>query len=144
MELAIGEYDFKYKDAGGQRQVFDIVRKKYVQFGPEEMVRQHLIHFLVEDKGISPSLISVEKELKVNELSKRTDIVLYDNEGKPYMIIECKAHNVKLDQTAFEQAARYNLSLKVPYLLISNGWEHYACSIDHETGSWKALETLPF
>src|SRR3954462_5571178 len=101
--------------------VFDAIRRKYVALTPEEKVRQHIIRYLIEEKQVPPSLISVEKALKVNELSRRTDVVVYSNTLKPLLLAECKSENVEITQKVFDQAARYNLSLDVKYFVLTNG-----------------------
>lgn len=142
-KLNLPEYDFKMRQIKGKTEIFDEVRKKYLKLSPEEWVRQNLIKYLINDKGIPPGLISIEKGLKVNTMNKRTDIVVYNKKAKPGMIVECKAAGVKIDQKAFEQIARYNMSLKVPLLLVSNGLLHYCCKIDFEKKSFSFLESIP-
>ncbi len=123
--------------------IFDVVRKRFVALTPEEWVRQHIIHYLLEDKKTSRSLLAVEKMLMLNGLSKRTDIVVYNNQGLPQMIVECKAPSVKITQAVFDQAARYNLTLRVKYLLMTNGTDSYCCEVDWEKESFKFLKELP-
>lgn len=142
-KLNLPEYDFKMRQNNGKAEIFDEVRKKYLKLSPEEWVRQNLIKYLINDKGIPPGLISIEKGLKVNTMNKRTDIVVYNKNAKPGMIVECKAASVKIDQKAFEQIAQYNMSLKVPLLLVSNGLSHYCCKIDFEKKSFSFLESIP-
>lgn len=109
------------QDAKGKVKVFDEIRRKWLQLTPEEWVRQHLINYLVKEKKYPISLISVEKELVLNDTKKRYDIVVYSKSLEPIIIIECKAPEVNLSEKVLEQALRYNLVLKVPYLMISNG-----------------------
>lgn len=120
---------FQHNDAGAL-QVFDMVRRKFVVLSPEEWVRQHLIHYLVYHKEVPLSMISVEKQLMLNGTRKRTDVVVFNSSLKPLMIIECKAPTVELDQKAVNQILRYNLSLNVPYLFISNGRQHVCLKIN--------------
>ncbi|HVZ97702.1 MAG TPA: type I restriction enzyme HsdR N-terminal domain-containing protein [Chitinophagaceae bacterium] len=101
-------------------EVFDVIRKKWVRLTPEEWVRQNMIHYLLEKKFPS-SHLSVEKEIKLGELSKRCDIVVYDLEAKPFMIIECKEMETALSEKVLGQVLRYHLSLPAKYLVISNG-----------------------
>lgn len=105
-------------------QVFDIVRKKFVDLTPEEWVRQHLIHYLINEKQFPISVISVEKQLVLNGTKKRYDVVVFSNTLKPLLIIECKAPNMKLTNQTLQQALRYNLNLQVPYVYITNGLQH--------------------
>jgi len=134
---------FKYKIEGAKRFVFDVIRKKYVALTPEEWVRQHIIHYLTGHLNYSPGLIAVETLVKINGLNQRADIVVYDRKGKPVMIVECKAPDVKIDNAVFEQAARYNLKLGVRFLLISNGIKHYCAMLNKEEGNYTMLKAIP-
>lgn len=146
-KLYFPEYDFKIQSAVSPEQslkIFDIIRKKYVSLSPEEWVRQHLLHFMVKERKFPQSLLSVEKKVLVNRLLRRTDVVVYSPELKPLLIAECKAPGVVLTQTAFDQAARYNMTLGVIYFLITNGLETICCTIDHENQSYIFLKEIPF
>lgn len=143
MYIRFAEYDFKVKHEGSQSFIFDSVRKRYVALTPEEWVRQHWLRYLIEEKKYPRSLIAVEMSLKLNTLSKRCDIVVYGNNGSPQLIVECKAVSVRILQNVFDQVARYNLSLKVKYLVVSNGKETFCCEIDFEKQSFIFLEELP-
>ena len=122
-------YDFKIETRDGRDHIFDIVRKKFVTLTTEEWVRQHILHFLVEDMSFSKSLIAVEKEIQLNDLRKRFDVVVFNNSGEPKMIVECKSSDEKLDEKVFEQIARYNLKLRVDYLWVTNGTFNYCCRL---------------
>lgn len=124
-------------------QIFDPVRNKWVKLTPEEWVRQNLIRFLNEEKKFPLSRMAVEKELTVNNLKKRSDLVIHDKTGNRFLLAECKAPEIKLSSATFEQAARYNLTLKVPYLLITNGLKHYCAKINFETQSFEIQSDLP-
>ena len=117
------EFRFQ-KNEKGNLQVFDIIRKKFVDVTPEEWVRQHIIHFLVNHKQVPTSMISVEKQLVLNNTKRRTDLIVFNSALKPLMIIECKAPEVKIDQLTVNQALRYNLELNVPSVFLSNGLQH--------------------
>jgi len=143
MEVTFGDYKFRYKDLDNKRHIFDIIRKKFVKMTPEELVRQHFLHFLTSDLGFSTSLISVEKQLTVNNMPRRTDIVLYDSDISPFMIIECKAHTVELSQDTFDQIAQYNMALNVKYLIISNGWQHHGAVVDLASSNYEFIDEFP-
>lgn len=142
-ELNLPQYPLKIKEEGGARYIFDSIRKKYLVLLPEEWVRQNFIQFLVRDKNYAASLIAIEKGLKLNELQKRADIVIYDKQAKPIVLIECKAPKVKINQEVFEQVARYNMVFKVPYLVVTNGLEHYCAKVNFETNSFEFLKDIP-
>jgi hypothetical protein len=139
-------YNFKiiiHGNDGQSSKVFDIVRRKYVSLNPEEWVRQHLVQFLVLDKGVPKSLIGIEKKVIVNNINKRTDLVVYSRNAKPLLIAECKAPSVKISQDTFDQAARYNLSLDVKYFVLTNGLDIFCCTIDHGQKTYHFLEEIP-
>ncbi len=127
----------KTKLVEGTTQVFDQVRKKYLVLTPEEWVRQHFIHYLNQEKNYPLGLMGVEKMVKYNGMQTRADIVLYTTEGKPNMIVECKAPNVKITQDAFNQIAKYNFKLQVSLLVVTNGIQHFCCQMDYETNEIK-------
>lgn len=136
-------YQFKLRNKGDAREVFDPVRKKYVSLTPEEFVRQHVIAYLQQELDYPISLLSVEKGMMLNGLQKRCDIVAYNRNGAPKLIIECKAPEVKINQAALNQAARYNLHFKVPYLLVCNGLTFCSCQINEKTGDIQYLHGFP-
>jgi type I site-specific restriction-modification system R (restriction) subunit len=133
-------YDFRTEDREGKKFIFDEVRKRFVPLTSEEWVRQHVLHYLIYDKKFSKSLIAVERGIQLNGLRKRFDVVVFGREGKPVIIVECKASEEKLNEKVFEQIARYNLSLQVDYLWISNGTVNFFCKIK---GGIDLLEAIP-
>ena len=144
--LNFPDYEFKLQRSSDERQslkIFDIIRKKYVSLTPEEWVRQHLLHFLVNERKFPQSLVSVEKKLLINNLEKRTDVVIYSSSLKPILLAECKSPKVPLTQAVFDQAARYNMTLNVGYFLITNGLESFICRINHQGQSYAFLEEIP-
>jgi len=143
IKLNFPDYQFRLSVKDNKTTIFDIVRKKFVRLTDEEWVRQHCISYLINEKQCPASLIAVEKELSLNNMKKRTDIVVYYKEGTPLLIVECKAPSIKISPEVFEQAARYNLTLKVNYLMVTNGLQHYCCMIDHQKQSFKYLEKIP-
>ena len=110
---------------------------------PEEWVRQHCIHYLIEEKNYPKSLINVEKELRINGLKKRYDIVAFNTDGSIRLLIECKAPSVKISQITFDQIAQYNLLLKADYLMVTNGLNHYQCIMDFDEERYQFLRSLP-
>ncbi len=126
-----------------RQEIFDGVRKKFVALTPEELVRQQLIHFLIHSKNFPATLLQIETAINYNNKSYRTDIVAYDRHAQPLLIAECKAADVKITQDTFEQIARYNLVLKVPYLLVSNGQEHFFCRFDAMQNNYRFEPVLP-
>ncbi len=142
-KLNLPQYPIKLKEEGEEQYIFDAIRKKYLKLQPEEWVRQNFIQFLIHDRGYSASLIAIEKGLKLNELQKRADIVLYDNQAQPVVLVECKAPKVKINQEVFEQIGRYNSIFKVPYLIVTNGLNHYCAKVNFQENSFKFLEDVP-
>ncbi len=131
------------KTEDGKSFLWDPIRKKYLVNQPEEMVRQLLIIYLQEVEGISKNYIAVEKSIKVNDRLKRFDLLIFDENHKPIMLIECKSPKVKVNQDTFEQIAWYNSTLKVPYLLVTNGITTYCCSVSYEDSSFSFHEKIP-
>ena len=143
LQLNLPNYDFKINFDNGNKQIFDPVRKKMVTLNDDEWVRQHLIRFLSEEKNFPISLMAVEKGLKINNLKKRFDILCYAKNGCPILLIECKSPSVKISQSTFEQISTYNINLKVPYLLVSNGLNHYCCKMDYKKSAYLFLDDIP-
>lgn len=141
--LNLPQYDIKIKTEKGKQFIFDSTRKKYLVLTPEEWVRQNFIEFLVQEKGFSRGLIHIEKGLKLNELSKRADALVYNNSAAPVVLIEFKAPSVKITQEVFEQIGRYNSAFKVPYLIVSNGLMHYCAKINFKENSFEFLNEIP-
>lgn len=141
--LNLPTYSFNLKLIEQRKYIFDFIRKKYVILTPEEWVRQNFLKYLVEEKKYPASLIFVEMEFKLNTLSKRCDAVVFNRNGEPKVIVECKASSVKIDKLVFEQIARYNMQLKVDYLIVTNGLKHFCCKIDFENQSYAFLKEIP-
>ncbi|MDM8176242.1 MULTISPECIES: type I restriction enzyme HsdR N-terminal domain-containing protein [Olivibacter] len=142
--LNLPSYPLKLSKDEHRLFIYDELRKKHLLLTPEEWVRQHWIQHLIQAKGFPKALIQSEGGLKLNSLQKRTDIVVFNPSGKRLLIAELKAPSIKITQAVFEQIARYNMVHKVPYLVVSNGLEHYYCLIDHENESYRFLEDIPF
>jgi len=141
--LNLPTYPFKIKSSENKYFIFDIIRKKYVSLTPEEWVRQHIIHYLIEEKNYPISLIAVEKKVTVNKLTKRTDILVFNTKGTPHIIVECKAPSIKISQESFDQIARYNLKLEASYLIVTNGLTHFYTFMDLENECYVFLENIP-
>jgi hypothetical protein len=123
-KVVFEEYDFRFREEKGVKQLFDPVRKKYVSLTPEEWVRQHVLHYLLA-QGYPAALIAIERGIDVNGSQKRFDVVVYDRESKPLIIVECKAQNEAINQNVLMQIATYNLALKAQYFWLTNGEENY-------------------
>ena len=142
-ELNLPKYEIRIGRKDGRLTIFDFLRRRYVALTPEEWVRQHFTHFLVEHKSYPQGLLANEVELSVGEKSLRCDSVLYDRELRPRMIVEYKAPHIKLTQKVFQQIATYNLLLHVDYLVVSNGIEHHCVKMDYENEKYLFLEDIP-
>lgn len=142
-QLNFPSYSFRFKNNENKVAVFDEIRKKFVILTPEEWVRQNVVRFLLEEKKYSKSYINVEKLIKINDLNKRYDIVVFQPNGEIFLLIECKAPEVQITQQTFDQIARYNLVLNAQYLMVTNGLNHYFCQMDFENEKYNFLEELP-
>ena len=141
--LNFPKYSFRLKSSENSLYIFDGIRKKFVSLQPEEWVRQHVIHFLVFTKKYPKGYINVEKQLMVNQLKLRYDVVVYNADGSIHLLVECKAPEIKITQTTFDQIARYNYALKSDYLMVTNGLEHYCCKMDFENEKYQFLKEIP-
>lgn len=141
--LNLPPFEIKLRGTKAQPQIFDILRKKYIALTPEEWVRQHFVHFLVEHKGYPAALMANEIQLKVGEKTLRADSVLYSRDMKPRMIIEYKAPHIPITQKVFDQISIYNMLLHVDYLVVSNGLQHYICKMDYNDKKYLFLEDIP-
>lgn len=142
-KLNFPPYSFRFKNSQNKIAVFDEQRKKFVILTPEEWVRQHCVKFLQNEKNYPQSLINVEKQLKIAGLTKRYDIVVFEPEGGIKIIVECKAPSIKISQDTFDQIARYNMTLKAEFLMVTNGLEHFFCQLDYENENYIFLKELP-
>jgi len=141
--LNLPKYAIKMERKGDKVQIWDIIRQKYLILTPEEWVRQHFIHYLIEHKGYPIALLANEVTLKLNGTTKRCDTVLYTSTLVPRMIIEYKAPQIPITQSVFDQIRRYNLTFKVDYLIVSNGLKHYCCQMDYEKKTYIFLKEIP-
>ena len=142
-ELNLPKYEISVKRNGERLTIFDFLRRRHVALTPEEWVRQHFVHFLVEHKGYPKGLLANEVELSVGEKNLRCDSILYDPSLKPRMIVEYKAPSVAVTQKVFQQIATYNLLLHVDYLVVSNGLTHYCVKMDYDNQKYLFLDDIP-
>ncbi len=142
-ELNLPSFEIRLGGTREKPEIFDFLRRRFVKLTPEEWVRQHFVHWLVEHKGYPKGLLGNEIELQVGEKKLRCDSILYDNDTRPQMIIEYKAPTVALSQKVFDQISAYNLLLHVDYLTISNGLQHYCCKMSYEQKRYEFLEDIP-
>lgn len=142
LNLPVFEFRTRLNDKG-KTEIFDAIRKKYILLTPEENVRQHFVQYLIDYKGFPPSLMAIEKGLKVNNLTKRTDIVQYNKLGKPIVIVECKAPNIQINEETFAQTVMYNMQLHVDYLVMTNGLKHFCCKIKDDQSGLDYLHEVP-
>ena len=143
VSLNFPEYKFRVQQTEKGTEIFDIIRKKFVALTPEEWVRQHAVHYLIKERRIPSGRMNVEVSLQTMKLSRRADIVVFDNTGEPVTIVECKAPSVKITQDAFDQIARYNMTLKASYLFVTNGLTHFCCYIDLRKRDYYFLQEIP-
>lgn len=143
IRLNLPTFDIKVSGTRQQPKILDVLRRKYVALTPEEWVRQHFVHFLVEHKGYPAALIANEIQLKCGDKTLRADSVLYSRELRPRMIIEYKAPHIPITQKVFDQISVYNLLLHVDFLVVSNGLEHYICKMDYNGKNTYSLKTFP-
>jgi hypothetical protein len=134
-------YPFKIKEEDGKETIFDEVRKQWVRLTPEEWVRQNFLRYLLEEKKYPASLIAVEKEIKLNDLRKRCDIIVYDRKSQPWLMVECKSMEETLDEKVAMQVVRYNMALPVSYVVITNG--QYTLAYEKKEGIFSPLNELP-
>ena len=142
-KLNLPAYEFQYRLDDGKQFILDVFRKKYVLLTPEEEVRQRFARYLTDEMGYPASLMMTEFSLKLNEMTRRCDILVHKPAGHPAVLVECKAPEVKITQAVFDQAARYNLVFKVKYLMVTNGLKHYCCEINFETEKIDFLKEIP-
>ena len=141
--LNLPSFETKICERDGKQQIFDPIRKCYVTLTPEEWVRQHFVHYLTDQKGYPSSLMGNEVSIMLNGMKRRCDTVVYDRQLQPRMIVEYKAPGVKITREVFAQISRYNLTLRVDYLILSNGLQHYCCKMDYNRNGVEFLTDIP-
>lgn len=143
LSLNLPAFDTKIDVRNGKSFIFDTIRKRYVALTPEEWVRQHFVHFLIDYKGYPETLLANEVMVKLNATTKRCDTVLYRRDLSTRMIMEYKAPHIEITQPVFDQISRYNMVLKVDYLIVSNGMQHYCCLMDYNNQTYTFLKDIP-
>ena len=136
------KYQIRLKQSQDKLYIFCLIRKKWLFYTPEEWVRQHVIRYLIDDLGYSISAIALEVPVPITGMRKRADIVVYQN-ARPYIMVECKAPKVSINQTTFDQIARYNIVLGSQFLMVTNGINHFYCMMDFEQKRYNFLKQLP-
>lgn len=143
LSLNLPKYETKICERDGKLQIFDPLRKCHVALTPEEWVRQHFVNFLIESRGFPAALMANEVAITVNGMKRRCDTVVYDKQLQPRVIVEYKAPMVRITKEVFAQISRYNLTLKVDYLIVSNGLQHFCCRMDYPNSSYTFLQEIP-
>lgn len=141
--LNLPSFDAKIRKTTNGPEILDPLRRKYVSMTPEEWVRQHFVHYLISEKGYPVSLMANEATIKLNSLIRRCDTVVYNNHLEPLVICEFKQPEVEITQQVFDQVVRYNIVLKVKYLIVSNGMLHYCCKMNYDDMSFDYLQEIP-
>lgn len=143
VKLDLPGFDYQISKAEGKIWIFDIIRKKRIVLTPEEWVRQHIVHFFINQLKYPKSLIKIESGLKYNQLQKRSDVVVYDREGKPWLLMECKSPEQKLSQQTIMQASVYNQNVKAKYISVSNGMKHVCYEVKENVSETELLNSFP-
>lgn len=142
-QLNLPEYAFRIKTEDGKTMIFDAIRRKFVALTPEEWVRQNFIEYLKTEKNYPASLMAVEKQITINQMQRRFDLLVYSRTHQPCLIAEFKAPDVKITQDVFDQVVRYNMALKVAGIIVSNGLQHFACKMDYANNTYSYLREIP-
>lgn len=143
ISLNLPTFDIRLRGTKLLPQIFDFLRRRYVRLTPEEWVRQHFVHFMVEHLHYPASLLANEVSMQVGDKILRADTILYNKQLQPVMIVEYKAPHIPITQQVFDQIATYNMLLHVDYLVVSNGLQHYVCKMDYDSKKYLYLEAIP-
>ena len=143
IDLSFPNYEFRIKNKHNKKYIFDQIRKKFVLLTSEEWVRQNCIMFLINDQKIPKGLINVEKKIKINNLTKRYDIIVYKSNGSVFLLVECKSPDIIINQKTFNQIAIYNYEVVSDFLMVTNGIQNYYCSIDYSNQCYKFVKDFP-
>ena len=141
--LNFPSYTFRVKNSENRTLIFDVIRKKFLVLTPEEWVRQHVVQFLIQEKKYPLSHINVEKQITLNGLKKRYDVVVFKPNGELHILVECKAPEVSISQMTFDQIAQYNFKLNATYLMVTNGLSHYYCQTDFVAEKYEFMQEIP-
>lgn len=142
-ELVFPPFEYNLRNENGKVAIFDIIRKKHIILTPEEWVRQHLVHYFIDQLKYPKSLISVEDGLKVNKMQKRSDLIIYNREGEVFLVVECKSPKIKLRQNSMIQLSTYNQTYNSKYLALTNGLQVYVCKMDYKNKKVSYLDQFP-
>lgn len=143
VKLDLPGFNYQIRKAEGKIWIFDIIRKKQIVLTPEEWVRQHIIHFFINELKYPKTLIKIESGLTYNQLQKRSDVVVFNREGKPWLLMECKSPDIKLNQNTVMQAAVYNNDVKAKYIAVSNGMQHVCYEVKQNVSDIELLQAFP-
>jgi len=141
--LQFPSYAFRLKNRQNKPFIFDLVRKKFVSLSPEEWVRQHVVQYLIKDKKYPLSHVNVEKQILLNGLKKRYDVVIFNTDGSIHLLVECKAPEIAITQKTFDQIASYNFNLDATFLMVTNGLQHYYCQLLKNEEKYQFLREIP-
>jgi hypothetical protein len=141
--LNLPRYSFRITGKEGNEMILDPLRRKYVKLTPEEWVRQNFVQYLINEGKYPPGLLGIEIMFSLNKLKRRVDILVHNRSGEPVMIVECKAPDVPINDKVFDQVVNYNIGLKVPYIVVTNGLDHYACKLNFEEKRYDFLLVIP-
>lgn len=147
-ELNLPPYSFTITGKEGSMMILDTIRRKFVRLTPEEWVRQHFVRYLINEGGYPPGLIGIEVMFRFNNMKKRADILVHDRRGEPVMIVECKSPDINIsdfyEDKVYDQIGGYNLGLKLPFAIVTNGLVHYAFRFDPDRNQYVHLLEIPF
>ena len=142
-DLNLPPFAYKLTQSGANPQIWDILRRKYIVLTPEEWVRQHVVHYLIDHLGYPKGLLSLERGHAYNQRQKRTDLCAFDAGGRPLLLVECKAPSVPITAATAHQAATYNQTIGAPLLLLTNGLAHHCWRVDFEQRTNERLSSIP-
>ena len=143
LDLSIYQDRLQVKEKEGKRLIWDSIRRKWLVLQPEEWVRQLMVYHLTEGLGYNRNRVKLEKGLTIHRVYRRCDILVYDEAVKPFLLVECKAPSVPVNEAVFRQIAHYNMALRVPFLWVGNGPVNYCCAIDFRQEGFSFLSALP-